>query len=498
MYAFQEVMIERIFSCIELLSVEMKSLRKTDQAKGAKLKALLARYEETKRETPDDSLTFGGSKKKPATPPPRTPAQKVNAELRKCLKAVVTAIECFHTSCEDIWEETVTRIFSELDTLFMSMPSPPTQMWRPDNPCPASHLSLAALDDLEEDIRSVNTLPKDKSKYGALVILCLRILERISSEFSHLMVVTRIKDLQIISIDHCIGMAYMSMRQMALPRVQKSPNCMRRAENKRKLWKSHKNDKKRKVQNTNEANQPRLFEMTAHKETLTKGRTSNTNVEMKPKNPIAKIQEIMVKAATAPVTNKCIYFEQLQAGDPPQHKRTAADIKLPLIHLDDCPQLPESASGLSPWSQTEDCDRSYQTQKTTRGASTHPTHIVNPKKNKMNFPKILTVANQNSSKSSAVNSGTTVKFIQETLEVCDEKNESSTYACKKVQSHESHRPIQYCRFLAAPIPPSPTLISGEGSAEGQKQTQRKLPRRSRFRLTSSDLRTRDRTDSQGK
>ncbi|RUS79903.1 hypothetical protein EGW08_012341 [Elysia chlorotica] len=517
MYAFQEAMIERIFSCIEVLSAEMKALRKTNQTKAAKLQALLNRYEDTKKETPETLLTFGNSKK-PATPPPSTPRQLITAELKRCLKAVVTGIECFHASCEDIWDETLSRIFGELDCLFTSLPSPPVERWTPDNPCAVSDSSLSSLDGLEEDIKVVNSLPKDKSKYGAMVVFSLRILERVSSEFSHLMVITRIKDLQIISIDHNIGMAYMSMRQMAIPRIKNTPNLIRRTEHRKNVWKLNKPEKKRKVQNENEPKQAAQSGLTHPEENLA---IQGLNIEKKLKNPSDEICEPKGQPTMASPT-KYVYPEQLlQSGDAPCHPGDAlyhpdhahhypgrvplhpghalhhmgdpADRKLPLI-LEDCPQTLGSSystqsSSLCPWAQQEKWEH---TKRSVRGANTHTNNGGKQKKNKTNFPKIQAVTNQNLQQPAAVGLGTPVKFVQEHVELCDERSDYLYNVSNKAQGKENHRPIQYCRFLAAPIPPSTKLIPGD--VKETRSNQRKPLRKPRFRLTSNDLSAHDRGD----
>ena len=532
MYAFQEVMIERIFSCIEVLGSEMKTLRKTDQTKAAKVKDFLARYEAVKKESPEALLIVGELEVARTTSPAYASSKLATSGLKKCLQAVVTGIEYFHTSCEDIWDETMSRIFSELETMFLSLPTPPAKRWTPDDPCvPSASMSLSSLDGIEEDIGSVKMLPKDKSKYGAMVIFSLHVLERVASELVHLMVVTRIKDLQMISIDHSIGMAYMSMRQMVLPTIKNNPSCsIGKSVNRKKPWKFKINEQKRKAQKTIQT-KPKSLELARDERKSKKKLSTNINIDRRMlKHRLYEKHEPADEATDARLANKGLMSEQLQT-DNAHHMGAAADMRLPLIHLEDfCQAVVPGAtrcslsqsSGLSPWAQPRARHGSENTQKDMpiRRAKTNPSDGLRSTKAKTNFPKIPTTAHQipprpletASSKPPAVTSSkppaapvsskntaatssqkppnactrTNSSFIQETAVLRNEKNELVDCMGNKIQDRENHRPIQYCRFLAAPVPPSANLISNESRAAQEKHASRKISRKPRFRLTSAD------------
>ncbi|GFR67877.1 hypothetical protein ElyMa_002009900 [Elysia marginata] len=477
-------MIERIFSCIELLSAEMKALRKADQTKAAKVKAFLTRYGDAKGATPEtllcmDSLRGAGK---------ATSSPVADSELKQCLQAVVTGIDCFHTSCEDIWDDTLSRVFSELDAMFMSLPSPPTQRWSPDNPCLPACLSLSSLDSLEEDRSSINKMARDKSKYGALVILSLRFLERMTNEFGHLMVVTRIKDLQIISIDHSIGLAYMSMRRMILPAIKMSPNCVKGLGERKKPGKLHKNHQKRKAQKLNDT-MPKSHEMAPQEDNSKKRRKSNkTDLDKKEKQNGCKGQACQDGATTS----KPPQSEKPEICAVP-HMSVASDMHFPFLHADVSPAhvacsgiaSSSTSSGFSPWPQPHPRDEAQHKHSTERVS-------IKPK---ANFPKLPAAAHRTSTKQSSerslkppsANIGSDPKFIQEKVLLCNELNEPVDCLGNTEHDKAMHRPIQYCRFLAVPTPPSTNLIAEERKAEADPDpVQLKMPRKPRFRLTSND------------
>lgn len=353
MLAFQESMIDSIFTSIEVLSDEMKALRKKDRTKAAKVKAYLTRYGMAKKAKPKASLVIDDMQGDSDTYLQRAASPITSKDLKQSLQAVVRGIDNFHISCEDIWDNTITRLFSELDHMLICLQSSPTKHWSPDDPYMSISLSLSSLDVLEDDLCTITKLVEDKSKYGSLIILSLRFLERLINELDRLMKVTRIKDLQIISIDHSTGLTYMSMWQMSLPAMKTHSN--QNSGTKKKSSKSNRAEIKRKVKRISEKkfaspeNTPLLIN---EKKSQKFSNSLNVKGERYCYYEKLHFKNDNIFSRVESQTQPC---EQSQI-DGNQHMTAAADMQSHFVHRDDSTQVTctdpmTSSSGLSPWPQ---------------------------------------------------------------------------------------------------------------------------------------------------
>ncbi|GFN96318.1 hypothetical protein PoB_002282400 [Plakobranchus ocellatus] len=481
MYVFQEAIIEKIFFSVQVLSEQIKVLRKTEQTKFSKVKALLSKYDAAKEQTPEALCIPQGIKNSLSLSSflPRPSIKTVCSDFVQSLQAVIAGIEQFHTSFEDIWDEAMGRASSELDNLFLSLPRPFFKRWTPDDPNMCTSLASSSLDSLEQDM-SMLKMPEDMKKYGPVLVFSLRILERVSNEFSHLMIITRIKDLQIISIDHSIGMAYMSMKQIVLQNKKKCSNTKKKtgnrkrssfpcrvsiSENKRKGCLSEKLPK--------QDSRLRLPDLARHEEMLKRRLCTNSNKNKRtPNHYSCDDQEYADGYKEAHMANKIHMSTQLET-DNAHHMGSAIDMKLPSIHLEDCTVdlhdvSSSQSNGFSPWIHPKASGSSQNNQSSEGKPETSPSNLSSRMLGE-NVPTSFSV--HQFSRQSLTNTNDQPKLptvSTRTRNYTDQPVESmeNTVAEKKKRT-----PIQYCSVLPMPTPLSASLIkSGQGDKSDESIT----------------------------
>ncbi|XP_059159685.1 uncharacterized protein LOC131943526 [Physella acuta] len=242
MCAFQESILASIFSCIDILYEQLKPLHKGEEERSARSMTAYKKYTRLKKEEEklDTNLALvsnhGNQTVQDFVHNADLPVVCFNEDLFKTIKTVVAGIDVFQEACVDLWSDTLRRITAEVESLLVRCRpwvEPPITGWT--NPAEVSLTSKSAL---ETDLQNLKLQSiKNPDLQDELFVSSLKLLERMASEISRVMVTTRLRDLQLISLDHKIGLVYLSLNRKAALLTKKHKRLLRQRENKIKLKK---------------------------------------------------------------------------------------------------------------------------------------------------------------------------------------------------------------------------------------------------------------------